>query len=144
MLPWVIGYAGDPGFELIVTLQILMVPILLAAFVSAFRDNPEVVPVLAVAPALISWLLIVSIAAWARSLEFVPTVLAVGIVTLAFSGSWAVLGYATGTAARWSRRETVGKHTLVRACLGVGLGSAIVYAAYLVALAALLIGGIGI
>lgn len=139
-IPWALGYAGKPGVETAVIVQVLMIPVLFATFYSTFHNKLGIVPILAVAPPISTMLLLLVTATLAVSLETVALLLPVGIVTLAFSGSWAIIGYATGTIARWSNRETVAKRTLARTCLWVVLGSGVVYGSYLLAVVYLVTG----
>lgn len=139
-IPWALGYAGKPGFDTALTVQVLMVPVLFATFYSSFHDRLGLVPVLTVTPPIATMLLLLLTTRLPLSFETVALLIPVGIVTLAFSGSWTIVGYATGTAARWSNRDTVAKRTLMRTCLWVVLGSAVVYGSYLVAVGYLVTG----
>lgn len=139
-IPWALGYAGDPGFDTALTVQVLLVPVLFATCYSSVHDRLRLVPVLAATPPIATMLLLLLTTTRTLSLATVALLIPVGIVTLAFSGSWTVVGYATGTAARWTTRDTVAKQTLIHTCLWVVLGSAVVYGSYLVAVGYLVTG----
>lgn len=134
-LIFAVGYAGKPGWTPIAALQVLMLPVLFTTFYMTVREDQDVVPLIGIAPSIIVALFYIALSTVERGTppgyEILGVMTLLGGVVLAFNGSWAIIGYAAGTAVRWRQQASTTKRRLVRSCLWVLLGSATVGGAYI-------------
>lgn len=132
-----VGTTGSPGWVMVWVFQALLVPVGPAAGYVTARGRPRIVPLLAVVPALAAVVVMMGVytGTWLEAPigELVRGAGLVAVVVFAFSGSWAVVGYAAGTAWLWGHRAAIPpRHVLVR-CLWVLVGAAAVVGPYWVA-----------
>lgn len=127
----VIGFTfrvgGVSGLQLVIALQAASVPVLFASAWATTSRRPALAPVFAAAVvAGIATRVALTVAPGDGLGEAVSAALVVVASVAAFALSWAVLGYAGGTALHWTRRgERIARLEVLRSCSLVLAGTVI-------------------
>jgi hypothetical protein len=130
------GRAGQPTNDVFVVSHGLFVPVLFGAFYAALNDNSPLVWLTGLTPLVsaVLFFFLMSLLTWSPLPPLTELFAWLGALVafmLAVSGSWALLGYTAGTAARWSHQESISKRRLLDSCRWVVLSSAIILPTYL-------------
>lgn len=130
------GYARDPGWRRIEILQAGMLPVLVVTFYVTRRNHQRVVALLGLTPVLgVMLLYLIGLPLWWASWppwpELLEELAALGVVMLAVSGSWAILGYLAGVVTLWGHDRTASKRRQVVSWRWVGFSSFVILASYL-------------